>query len=277
MKIVTDSSCDLTNDMIKDMNISIVPLTLEVDNKFYVDDDKLDILKYLEAMKNASSTPKSACPSPQDFINNYKCDDNDIFAVTISSELSGSYNSAELGKSLYLEDAPHKNIFVFNSKCASAGQTLIALKLHELIKNNFSFDQIVTSTNKYIEELKTIFLLDNVGHLAKNGRLKHIAAKLVTVLNLKFILWAKDDGSIGYIDQARGYKKAFTKFVNSIGKEGKNLEDKVLAISHCNCLDRALAFKEAAMKKYNFKEIIIVQTKGLSSTYADQGGLVIAF
>src|SRR3712207_1087693 len=98
-----------------------------------------------------------------------------------------------------------------------------------------------------------------------------------TLFRSKPIMGSNDDGTIRMVEKTRGYKKAFKRFIDIIGEEGSNLEQKVLGIAHCNCLERALKFKEEVLKRYNFKDIVVVEMSGLSTTYADNGGLVIAF
>lgn len=276
IKIIADSSCDLNDDLREKMNITLVPLTLDLEDKAYIDDDNLDLKAYLKHMAECKTSPKTACPSPDDYINSYKGEES-VFVVTLSSKLSGSYNSAELARNIYIDDIGNKFIHVFDSLSASVGQTLVSIKIHDFAKLNISELEIVERINNYIKEMKTFFLLESLDHLAKAGRLNPIIAKVASMLSIKPIMGSTDEGTIRLVEKTRGYKKAFSRFVDIIGEEGKNLEDKILGIAHCNCLDRALSFKEEVLKKYNFKDIVIVNMNGLSSTYADDGGLVIAF
>ncbi|EDS76915.1 putative DegV family protein [Clostridium botulinum C str. Eklund] len=276
IKIVADSSCDLSQELKEEMNIDIAPLTLILEGKEYVDNEELNILKYIENMANCKTAPKTACPSPQDYIEKYKGKES-VFVVPLSSKLSGSYNSAVLAKNLFLDEIGNKFIHVFDSVTASVGQTIISLKINELSKLNLGEFEIVEKVNKYISEMKTFFLLESLDHLAKAGRLNPIIAKVANMLSIKPIMGSNDDGTIRLVEKTRGYKKAFKRFIDIIGEEGSNLEQKVLGIAHCNCLERALKFKEEVLKRYNFKYIVVVEMSGLSTTYADDGGLVIAF
>lgn len=276
IKIVADSSCDLTDEMKKEMNIEIVPLTLQLGDKIYIDDESLDIKEYLREMKNCEVSPKTACPSPEQFMKSYEGKES-TFVVTLSSAISGTYNSAVLAKDMFLEEVTNEFIHIFDSRSAASGETLISLKIHELSKLNIGEMEIVKRVNNYIKEMKTFFLLESLDNLAKAGRLNPIIAKLASVLSIKPIMGATEEGTIKLVEKVRGYKRAFNKLVDIIGEEGKNLEEKILGIAHCNCIERALQFKEEVMKKYKFKDIIIVEMKGLSSSYANEGGLVIAF
>jgi DegV family protein with EDD domain len=276
IKIVADSSCDLNEDIKKEINIDIAPLTMHLKDKEYVDDENLDVLQYVKDMGKCEVSPKTSCPSPEDYMRRYQGEES-IFVVTLSSKLSGSYNSAVLAKNLFLEEVGNKFIHVFDSLSASVGETLIALKINELAKKNLNEIEILEKVTQYISEMKTFFLLESLDHLAKNGRLNPIIAKVANMLSIKPIMGSTKDGNIRLVEKTRGYKKAFKRFVEIIGEEGASLEQKVLGIAHCNCLERALEFKEEVLKRYNFKDIIVVDMSGLSSTYADDGGIVIAF
>lgn len=276
IKIVADSSCDLSEELKNKMNVDIAPLIMRLEDKEYVDDDTLDIKEYIKNMAECKTSPRTACPSPQEYMEKYK-DGDSVFVVTLSSKLSGSYNSASLAKNLFLDEIGNKFIHVFDSLSASIGETMVSLKIDELIKMNLKDVDIVEKVNKYIKEMKTYFLLESLDHLAKAGRLNTIIAKVANMLSIKPIMGADEEGSIKLVEKTRGYKKAFKRFVDIIGEEGSNLEQKILGIAHCNCLERALALKDEILKRYNFKDIIVVEMAGLSTTYADDGGLVIAF
>lgn len=274
-KILADSSCDVTDEIKKNTGVELVPLTLRLDDKEYVDDHNLDLKSYLKAMKESKTAPKTACPSIQDFLDRFRDSDN-IFVVTISSKLSGTYNSAMQAKEIIKEEFQDKFIHVFDSMSAAIGETLVHLKVHESLKANLKNNEIVDKVNNYIKEMKTFFLLENLDNLAKSGRLNPIVAKAANMLSIKPIMGSQE-GTIRLVEKVRGYERAFQRLVDVIGEEGSNLENKVLGIAHCNCIQRALKFKEKVMERYRFKDIIVVEMAGLSSTYANEGGLVIAF
>jgi DegV family protein with EDD domain len=276
IKIVADSCCDLTKEMKKEMNVELAPLELRLGDKTYIDDENLDIKQYIKDMAESPTPPKSACPSPEEYMRRYR-GEGSTFVVTLSSQLSGSYNSAVLAKNMFLEEVSNKFIHVFDSLSASSAETLITMKIHEFAKLNFSDLEIVDKVTKYINEMKTYFILESLEHLAKAGRLNPIVAKIASMLSIKPIMGADNDGTIKLVEKTRGYKKASRRLIEIIGEEGKNLEEKVLGIAHCNCLEKALEFKEEVLKRYNFKKIVIVEMGGVSTTYADDGGLVIAF
>lgn len=276
-KIIVDSGCDLSTKIKEMLNVKLVPLTLQLKDKIYRDDEQLDVKQYIEDMRKCEIAPKTACPSPEDFVEAYDVDEDNVFVVTLSEKLSGTFNSAKLAKDIYTEENKDKRIHVFNSKTASIGETLVALKIHELVDKYQDFNEVKETVENYIDEMKTFFMLENLDHLAKAGRLKTAIVKIMNILNIKLVLGASDEGDIRLVNKVRGSKKAFKRFVDVIGEEGKDFENKILGIAHCNCLEKAQAFKREVLKRYNFKEIIIVETAGISTTYADEGGIVVAF
>lgn len=276
VKIVADSSCDLNEHLERELNITLVPFSLHIGDKIYRDDEELNVKDMLKKMAECPTAPKTACPSPNDFIKAFEGPES-IFAVTISSALSGTYESAMLAKKMLMENAEDKFVHIFDSLSASIGETLISIKIFELAKKNYDDLQIVEKVNEYIKSMKTLFLLESLENLMKNGRLGKVKGKIATLLNIKPVMGAEEDGSIKMIESVRGYKRAFMRFVEIIGEQGEKLEEKVIGIAHCNCLERAEEFKSELMKRYKFKDIIIVETAGLSSVYANQGGIIVAF
>ncbi len=274
-KIVADSSCDITDKMKREMGVTLVPLTLEVDGEFFVDDEAMDVDAFLKRQMASKTVSKSACPSPEAYMESYK-GEAEIFCVTLSSKLSGSYASAVLAKELYLEENPPKKIHVFDSKGASSTEVAIAFKLEELIKKGLSFEQIVEKTEKYIAGLKTVFVLQKLDNLEKSGRLSLIQSKIASVLNINLIL-GSNDGEIELLQKARGVKKAIEKMVGMIAELGGDVTEKRLIIAHCQAAEYAKLAMDKAKELYNFKDIIVVATRGLSSNYANSGGLILAF
>ena len=275
-RIVGDSSCDLNEELEEGLNISIIPFKIDVDDQSFVDDKDLDVAELILAMKNSPNPIKTSCPSPGDFVEEYKKYDT-IFVIAISSQLSGTYNSAIVAKEMIKEEFPDKFIHVFHSKSASIGETLIAVKIDELIKKGLSNEEIVEKTEEYIDTTKTFFVLESLDNLIKNGRITKAKGLLANVLNIKPIMGSDDDGNIQLIENIRGSKRVFKRLVEIIGEVGENLEDKVLAISHANALEKAEGLKNDIKDKYNFKDIILVEQAGLSTAYANEGGIILVF
>jgi len=275
-KIIVDSCCDLTKDLRERFNISTAPLSIDVGDKHFIDDENLDREGLLDSMRNSSDAPKTASPGPGPFLDLYRKYDN-IFVVTLSKELSATYQNAMLAKKMILEEAEDKLIKVFNSFSATVGETMIAYKLGELIEAGFNRDEIIEKTEKYIEEMQTLFVLDSLDNLIKAGRMGKLKGKIASFFNIKPVLGATPEGTITLVDKARGSKRAIRKLIEKIGERGENLEEKVLGIAHCNALEKAEYIKEKAAEKYSFRETIIVETAGISTVYANEGGIVLAF
>lgn len=276
IKLVSDSGCDLNNDLRKRLNINKVPLTIEIDGKRFKDDRDLDIKELLKVMKNSQGYLKTSCPSPMDFIDAFEGDE-DVFAVTMSSGISGTYNSAVLAKNMILEKVSNKFIHVFDSLSASVGEALVSMKILETAKKNYNKLQIVYKVNEYIKEMKTFFVLESLDNLIKTGRLSALKGTIANLLSIKPILRANNEGVIENLETVRGTKKAMRRLVELIGEYGGKLEDKVLGIGHCRCIERAKKIKEEALRRYNFKEIVIVEMGGITSVYGNDGGIVISF
>ncbi|GMQ57628.1 DegV family protein [Vallitalea sediminicola] len=276
-KIVVDSSCDITNKMKQNMNVEITPLTIELEGTRYRDDDSFQVDEFVQEMNASTNVPKTACPSPAEYIDRFAGEEENVFVITLSSKLSGSYNSAEIAKDIYLSENDNKNIHVFDSLSASAGEVLLTLKIDYLAKLGKTYTQIVDSISNYIKEMKTLFVLNKLDNLVKTGRMSLVKAAIANVLNIKPVLASNGKGEIIMINKGRGINKAISKMIAAIGETKDNLEDSLLVIAHCNCFKRANSIKEKVNDTYNFKDIFIVEMKGLSSTYANDGGIVIAF
>ncbi|OUO77747.1 dihydroxyacetone kinase [Blautia sp. An249] len=274
-KIIIDSCGELLEEWKKDSRYESVPLVLSVDGEDIIDDETFNQKEFLEKVANSPNCPKSSCPSPERYMQAYDCDADHVYAVTLSAELSGSYNSAVLGRSLYQEEHPDKKIYVFNSRSASIGETLIAMKIAECEEAGMEFDAIVTTVEDYIESQNTFFVLENLETLRKNGRLSRVKAFVASALKIKPVMGSTKEGAICQLDQARGINKALIKMVDYIVKSAEDSENRVLAISHCNCPGRAKILKEAIEERMKTKKIVVLDTAGVSSMYANDGGIIV--
>ena len=267
-KIIGDSCLDLTKEMRKDPCYSMIPLTLMVGERHFVDDETFDQKEFIKVVKEYPDCPKSACPSPEMFKEAYCCEEENVFVITLSAALSGSYNSAVLAKSLYEEEYGKKNILVLDSKSASSGQLNIAMYIRELCDQGLEFDEICDRMNTY-------FVLESLDTLKKNGRLTGLQAFFATKLNIKPVMGA-DNGTIIKLDQARGIQKALQRMAEIAVKEAGTTKDKRLVIAHCNAPERAQSMKEKLCSRAEFKEVVITDTCGVSTVYASDGGVILA-
>lgn len=273
-KIVVDSCGELTERCKADPHFESVPLSMQVDDHMIVDDDSFDQADFLKRVAMSPNCPKSSCPSPERYMEAYRCEADHVYAVTLSGNLSGSYNSAVLGKNLYLEEYGEKKIHVFDSCSASVGETLIALKIEECEKAGMSFEETVEAVNAYRDEQNTYFVLETLEVLRKNGRLSNLKAFVANALNIKPYMGATPDGQIIQLGQTRGMNRAVLKMIDCLVDEVKNPENKIVAISHCNCPTRAEMAKNEILKRIQVKDVVILDTKGISSMYASDGGLI---
>ncbi len=273
-RIVVDSCGELPEELKRDEHFESVPLELIVDDYQITDDETFNQADFLKKVRESKNCPKSACPSPERYMEAFGNDASNIYIVTLSSKLSGSYNSAELAKSLYQEEHPGKNIYVFDSCSASVGETLIAIKVKECEDAGLEFADVVEKVEAYIEAMQTYFVLETLETLRKNGRLSNLKAFVASALNIKPVMGATPEGTICQLGQARGINKALDRMVKEMMDKTKDCENKVLAISHCNCPERALGVKEKIEQVMKFKEILILDTAGVSSLYASDGGVI---
>lgn len=274
--IVADSCCELTADMKKRGNIEIAPLTLEVGGESILDDETFDQKYFLKRVAECPECPKSACPSPDYFRKSFLNGAERCYAVTLSAQLSGSYNSAVLGANLAQEENEDLKIHVFNSRSASIGETLIVKKIVECEEAGMSFERVVETVELYISTQNTYFVLENLETLRKNGRLSKAKALVASALKIKPVMGATSEGDIVQLDQARGINKALMKMVDAIVNDAQHVENKTLAISHCNCPERAEMVKEALLERLAVQDVFVLDTQGVSSMYANDGGIIIA-
>ena len=273
-RIVVDSCGEFTEEMKKDPHFVHAALHLDIDGEEFIDDDSFDRLDFLKKMSASPNCPKSSCPSPEVYREAFDCGADHLYAVTLSAELSGSYNSAVLGKNLYLEDHPEAKVQVFNSCSASVGETKIALKIQECEEAGMSFEKTVEEVNQFILDMHTYFVLESLENLRKNGRLSSVKAFVASALNIKPVMGATDQGVIIQLSQARGMQKALRKMVEVMAEEVKNPEEKILGLVHCNNRERAEYVKEEIKKFIKVKDIVILESSGVSTLYAAQGGII---
>lgn len=273
-KIVADSCCEFPEEYREDSRFQRVPLELMVEDEVIIDDETFDQAYFLKKVADSPSCPKSACPSPEKFMEAYQTEEENVFVFTLSSKLSGSYNSAELGKKLYHEKYGEKNIYVCDSESASCGEAQLALKAVEWSEKGLPFHEICQMLADYRDHMNTYFVLNNLETLRKNGRLSLVKALVASTLSIKPVMGATK-GEIIQLGQAIGIKKALAKMAEIIAKEAVHPEEKMLMITHCNCKERAESVKKMVLEKIKVKGVIVMDTRGVSSMYANDGGVIV--
>ncbi len=276
-KIVVDSCCDLTGQMLKDPRFIKVPLTIRSNGSSFIDNETFDQADLLWAMEQSEEAPSTACPSPQSYLDAYQGpEEEDVYVVTLSALLSGSHNSAEQARMLMEEDHPNKNVYVFNSCSASSGEVLVALKVRELAESGAPFKHVVREVEQFIYQMQTMFVLETLENLRKNGRLTRLQSVITGALKIKLLMGATPEGEICKLGQTLSMKQALSKMVDRIANDPAHA-GRTLAICHCNCLDRAFQVKAMAEQRCKFAHILILEAGGITSVYANDGGIVAAY
>ena len=274
-RVVMDSAGEFTEEQKGREEFVLVPLTLMIGDETIVDDGTLNQIDIVKKIAASPTCPKTACPSPEAYRAAYDCGAEHIYGVTISGNLSGSYQSAIVGRDMYLEDYPDAKIHVFDSCSTSVGETILVMKIEELEAKGVPFEEIVREVEALRDEKSTTFVLDNLETLRKNGRLSRMKALAAQILKIKPICAGTVEGEIVQIDQARGINKALVKMVQYVCEKTRNPEMKILAISFVNCRERALMVRDAILERINVREVLLMETGGLSTVYANDGGIIV--
>ena len=271
---MVDSCCELPENYKNDSRFQIVPLGLEVGDYVIQDDGNFNQKEFLQKVAAYPQCPKSSCPSPEKYREAYHDGAEEIYAVTLSSHLSGSYNSAELGKNLYGEKYGEKKIHVVDSESASCGETQLVEKIVACKEAGLGFEETVRAVETFKRQMRTYFVLDNLETLRKNGRLSSVKALVASTLNIKPVMV----GNLGVIEQkgqAIGIKKALAKMADCIVGDVAKPEERILMITHCNCPERAEFMRGLMEKRASYRRILIMDTAGVSSMYANDGGVIV--
>ena len=277
IQLIADSCCDVTPAMKRLLGLSIASLNITVGEEHYRDDESLNTLELIAKMKACKTPPTTACPTPEEYAALMR-QERESFVITLSSKLSGSYNAACVGRQLALEENPDLRIHVFDSESAAAGETRIALFLRDLIDAGMDFDSIVEKTTAFIATMKTHFVLEDLSHLVKNGRISKAAGLLGTMLNIRPIMGENGHGEIIPLEKVRGTANAMRRLAEIVASETAQAAGLTLVLSYCNCLERAQELKKMFLSQCSaIKEVIMVPTNGISTVYADDGGIVVAF
>ena len=274
-KILCDSCTDFTPAMEADSHFARIPLTIYVGRREFVDDGTICQAQLLAAMRETEEPVRTACPAPEAYRAHFE-DAQDIYIVTLSERLSGSCNAAAQAVRCYQEEGGGHNVHLFNSRSASAGQVQAALKIQELAEQGLPFADVVGQAEAYLNEMDTMFVLESLENLRKNGRLTRVQALVTGSLRIKLLMGATPEGEIIKLGQGFTERQALHKMITRAAQSAGQ-EHKRLVISHCNCPERAEYVRELAEKLCRFREILVTVTGGISTVYAYDGGIVIAY
>ena len=275
-KIVADSGCDLAalQGAEEGLRFVRVPLTLQVGSQVFIDDEGMDIDGMLELLKTTKAAATSACPSPDAYMKAFEDADN-ILVITITGGLSGSQNSAQIAKSLFLEQHPDVNIHVIDSLSAGGEMDLLVLKMQELIQSDLSFDDVVEQIDAYRAKTKLLFALAKVDNLVKNGRLNKVVGKVVGLLNIRIVGEASAEGKLDVLHKVKGQKKSVSTLYKEMVTAG--YQGGRVMVAHCRNEKIGQQLKDLIAEDYPQADVEVIATSGLCSFYAEEGGILMGY
>ena len=273
IRLVTDSSCDLPKDLISKYDISVVPLTINLDGKEYLEGKDITSEEFFNKMFSIDDLPKTSQPTPLTFANTFNnlSDKGDILCLTISSGLSGTYQSANLGKNM-----SKANVTVFDTLGGSLAHGILLIKAAELIKQGFTIDKIIKELEKHREDMNILILLDTLENIVKGGRLTKFQGSIAKILNIKVILEGIN-GQVEIKEKIRGRKKFFNRTLDIISERRDDFSQTIFGITHTGNTKDAEAIKDSIITRFNPKDVIINYMGATMGTYAGKNGMIISF
>lgn len=276
IKLITDGSCDLSKEIIDSSKVEIVDVMVSFGDKSYSTRTDITIPQFYEMMKDYKELPKTSCPSPNQFLDAFDCEEDNIIVLCLTSKLSGIYNSAVLAKNMYEEEnGSKKRIEVIDSTTGSIGQALLVSKIANMIDEDKSMDEIVNAIEKLKYEVVFYGALHTLENAIKGGRINALAGKIIGALNLKAIVHITD-GLVKPIDKARGDKNSINKVIDYIKNNVHKTSGTKLAIGHANCPERAMKIKEVLENYHNFKEVHVMEVGPSMGVYTSEGAVLVA-
>ena len=276
IKLITDGSCDLSKEIIDTSKVEIVDVMVSFGDKSYSTRTDITIPEFYEMMKGYKELPKTSCPSPNQFLEAFDCEEDNIIVLCLTSKLSGIYNSAVLAKNMYEEEnGSKKRIEIIDSTTGSIGQALLVSKVANMIDEDKDMDEIINTIEKLKHEVVFYGALHTLENAIKGGRINALAGKIIGALNLKAIVHITD-GLVKPIDKARGDKNSINKVIDYIKSNVHKTSGTKLAIGHANCLDRAMKIKEVLENYYDFKEVHVMEVGPSMGVYTSEGAVLVA-
>jgi DegV family protein with EDD domain len=272
IKIVADSSADILE--MDGVAFASAPLKIIAGEKEFVDDRSLDVSQMVSWFETYKGKSKTSCPNSSDWLEAFG-DAEEIFCVTITSGLSGSYNSACIAKQMYEEAHPGRRVRVIDSLSAGPELTLIIEKLADCIGNDMSYEDICEAIDEYQKKTGLLFMLESLKSLAANGRVSPAVAKIAGVLGIRVVGKASDEGTLQQMHKCRGEAKSLSILVGCLRELG--LKCGKVRIAHCVNLNAANALKNMIIDAFPRAEVNIHGCRGLCSYYAEKGGMLIGF
>jgi len=272
--ILTDSSADLPKEFINQHRVYVIPLSVRVEGQDYLEGENLTPPEFFRKMFSSEELPKTSQPSPSKFAKAYKQafhSDDELICLTISSKLSGTYQSALLGKEL-----SEINVEIFDTLGGSLGHGLLVMKAAQMASEGKNKQEIVKALYKYREKMTIFILLDNLENVVKGGRLSKFQGSMAKVLSIKVILEGKE-GEIEVLEKIRGTKKFFNRSLELIQEKREDFSDCTFGITHTGNIEDAESLKEEIKRRFHPKDIHLNYMGATMGTYAGKGGLIVSF
>lgn len=269
-KIVTDSSCDIWE--LNGVDFAVAPMTISTDNKHYVDNQELDVRLMSEDLAKYKGVSHTACPSVGSWLDCYEGSD-EVFVVTLTGAMSGTYNSAMTAKGIYEEENENVKIHVFDSLSTGPEMRLLIEKLKEMIEEDLTFEEIVEKGQDYLNHTRLFFALKSLHNFAMNGRVSKAVASAIGVLNISIFATASEEGTIQQISKCRGEKKVVKSMIEHL--ENAGYHGGKVCISHADNLKLAHNVRDKILELYPHADIIVYPMGGLCTYYAEIGGLLV--
>lgn len=275
-KIVADSICDIreVDDLDASVAFESVPLIINIDNQSIIDDQDIDMEAYRKALKNSKQGASTACPAPDHYANAFRGAEN-VLCFCVSKNLSGSYNSAMLGKDLLLEENPELNIEIINTATAGSEMNIQVQKALDLANQGVSFEEMTSQIKEYGSKTDVLFILKNIDNLVRAGRGNKLMGQMVSLLNIFLIGQRTTDGLIELANKARGEKRALRTFMDEL--KAHHFNGKRIEIAHASNPSLAETLRTQIIEKYPDANISIIEMGGLCEFYAEQQGIIAGF
>lgn len=269
-KIVADSSCDMWE--LNGVDFAVAPMTISTDNKHYVDNQELDVHLMSEDLAKYKGVSHTACPSVGSWLDCYEGYD-EVFVVTLTGAMSGTYNSAMTAKGIYEEENDNVKVHVFDSLSTGPEMRLLIEKLKEMIEEDLTFEEIVEKGQDYLKHTRLFFALKSLHNFAMNGRVNKAVASAIGVLNISIFATASEEGTIQQISKCRGEKKVVKSMIEHL--ENAGYHGGKVRISHADNLKLAHSVRDKILELYPHADIIVYTMGGLCTYYAEIGGLLV--
>lgn len=269
-KIVADSSCDMWE--LNGVDFAVAPITISTDNKHYVDNQELDVHLMSEDLAKYKGVSHTACPSVGSWLDCYEGYD-EVFVITLTGTMSGTYNSAMTAKGIYEEENDNVKVHVFDSLSTGPEMRLLIEKLKEMIEEDLPFDEIVEKGQDYLNHSRLFFALKSLHNFAMNGRVSKTVASAIGVLNISIFATASEEGTIQQISKCRGEKKVVKSMIEHL--ENAGYHGGKVRISHADNLKLAHNVRDKILELYPNADVIVYPMGGLCTYYAEIGGLLV--